>query len=219
MRVLITAGGTREYIDNVRVLTNISTGQLAAHIAEEVKFEIEDCKIDYVHASNATRVSRFIETGINADVTYYEANTVEELMNVMEDLVPKADIVIHSMAVSDFTFKRDKDVKLKSSDPEAFIEFMRQTITKNPKVLSYIKKWNPNCKLVSFKFEVGLEHEELVRIARESGSNNDSDIIIANDKVEMDNAGKHIAYILTKDNEIKAEGKQDIAEKLVNLLK
>jgi len=33
MKVLITSGGTREYIDDVRVLTNISTGKLGATIA------------------------------------------------------------------------------------------------------------------------------------------------------------------------------------------
>jgi len=95
-------------------------------------------------------------------------NSVNELMEVMEKLVPKSDVVIHAMAVSDFGFKRDKSIKLKSNDPDAFIDYMRDTITVNPKVLSYIKKWNPECKLISFKFEVGLEHDELVRIAREA---------------------------------------------------
>jgi len=223
MRILITAGGTKEYIDNVRILTNISTGSLAAHIAEELKYlpyETLDpeFKIDYIHADNAKKPNLFMETGIDANIKFHECNTVAELMSKMEELVPLADVVIHSMAVSDFTFKRDTDVKLKSNDPEAFVEFMRETITTNPKVLSYIKKWNPNCKLVSFKFEVGLEHEELLRIARESGSKNGSDIIVANDKIEMDNAGTHVAYILTNDNEIKCEGKQDIAEKLTKII-
>ena len=33
MRAVITAGGTREPIDDVRVVTNLSTGRFGAHIA------------------------------------------------------------------------------------------------------------------------------------------------------------------------------------------
>ena len=76
----------------------------------------------------------------------------------MEEEVPKNDIIIHAMAVSDFGFKRDGAMKLKSNNPEAFIEHLRQNIIVNPKVISYIKKWNPNCKLVGFKFEVRQTH-------------------------------------------------------------
>jgi len=35
MKILITSGGTREYIDDVRVLTNLSSGRLGAVIADE----------------------------------------------------------------------------------------------------------------------------------------------------------------------------------------
>ncbi len=33
MRILVTSGGTSEYIDDVRIITNISTGKLGAKIA------------------------------------------------------------------------------------------------------------------------------------------------------------------------------------------
>lgn len=89
----------------------------------------------------------------------------------------KLDVVIHPMAVSDFGF-RPIETKLKSNDPEAFIESMRERIFKNPKILSHIKEWNPNCFLISFKFEDGTTHDELVKIASESQKNNDSDIVI-----------------------------------------
>ena len=77
------------------------------------------------------------------------------------------DVVIHAMAVSDFGFKRDKSIKLKSNSPEAFIEYMKENIVVNPKILSHIKEWNPDCYLVSFKFEVGLTLSELIKVLTE----------------------------------------------------
>ena len=50
------------------------------------------------------------------------------------------DVVIHSMAVSDFGFKPISE-KLKSNDPDAFIESLKIRIFKTPKILSQIKKW------------------------------------------------------------------------------
>jgi phosphopantothenate-cysteine ligase len=120
------------------------------------------------------------------------------------------------MAVSDFTFKKDKKLKLKSNDPEGFIEYMKKTITKTPKVLSFIKKWNPNCKLISFKFEVGLEHNELINIAKDSMNKNNSDVVISNDNEEMTKHKNHVAYFLTDNLEEKIEGKENIAKRIYN---
>lgn len=134
----------------------------------------------------------------------------------MEELVPKMDIVIHSMAVSDFGFKLITE-KLKSNDPEAFIESMKKRIYKTPKILSHIKTWNPKCILVSFKFEVNLEHDELIKIARQSMIDNKCDIVVANDKTEIVKNNSHIAYILTSDEldvEQKVNTKEEIAEQL-----
>ena len=82
--------------------------------------------------------------------------------------LPHAPAVIHAMAISDFSFK-PITTKLKSNDPGAFINSLRDRITVSPKVISYIKKWNPDVTLVSFKFEVDQTTEQLI--------NNTSDVI------------------------------------------
>lgn len=219
MKILITAGGTIEYIDDVRVLTNISTGKLSAIIAEELKYlYVEDLSIEYIHSKNSFVPSTFIATGEHAIINYHETNSVDDLMKKMEELVPKCDYVIHAMAVSDFTFKKDRKLKIKSNDPEGFIEYMKKTISKTPKVLSFIKKWNPNCKLISFKFEVGLEHNELINIAKDSMNKNNSDVVIANDNEEMTKHKNHVAYFLTDNLEEKIEGKENIAKRIYNYI-
>ena len=109
------------------------------------------------------------------------------------------DVVIHPMAVSDFGFKHT-NVKLKSNDPEAFIESLKERIYQTPKILSHIKKWNPRCYLISFKFENGLSNGDLLKIAYESLEKNNSDLVIANDKAQMKRFGSHIAYFVEKIN-------------------
>ena len=136
----------------------------------------------------------------------------------MEELVPRMDVVIHAMAVSDFGFK-PISTKLKSGDPEAFIESLRERITQNPKILPMVKKWNPDCRLVSFKFEVGLGHEKLVEIAKKSMEGAGSDLVIANDKSEIVQNKAHIAYAISNDSEVKLSSKQEIAKFLFNTLK
>lgn len=185
-KIIVTAGGTKEYIDDVRVLTNISTGKLGSIIAEQFS---NDFEVHYVAQKSAIMPKQ------SDNIIIHIITDVASVMKIMEELVPQMDIVIHSMAVSDFGFKPISE-KLKSNDPEAFIESLKNRIFKTPKILSQIKKWNPNCFLVSFKFEVGLEHDKLIDIARKSMIDNDCDLVVANDKTEMVKNKTHIAYII-----------------------
>jgi phosphopantothenate-cysteine ligase len=228
-KILITSGGTREYIDDVRVLTNISSGKLGAIIAdkfimssnwtqetkkEQTEFRShKDYDVYYVYAKGSEVIEYLYSTNFHT----YEVTDVASLMKVMEELVPQMDIVIHLMAVSDFAFK-PISTKLKSSDPEAFIESMKERIYKTPKVLSHIKEWNPNCFLVSFKFEVGLTLDELYNIAIQSMVSNQCDVVVANDKAEMIANGKHIAHIIEKNYHLTVESKEEIAEKLFKII-
>lgn len=229
--IMVTAGGTREYIDDVRVLTNISSGKLGKIIANQFLISKKEYNIHYICPKNSFIPNQHeldLENGLNSDIDVYQSNLhihyvtdVASVMKIMEELVPKMDIVIHSMAVSDFGFKPITE-KLKSNDPEAFIESMKNRIYKTPKILSHIKTWNPKCILVSFKFEVNLDHDELIKIARNSMIDNGCDIVVANDKTEMVKNKSHIAYILSSDEpdiESKANNKYDIAKQLYEMFK
>jgi phosphopantothenate--cysteine ligase len=215
MRVLITSGGTKEYIDEVRVLTNISTGKLGATLAE--RFLVGENDVHYVYTKGSV-LPRDMGYLTRNSVILHEVSDVNSLMNVMKGLVLDMDVIIHAMAVSDFGFKPTTE-KLKSDDPEAFIESLRGRIFQNPKVLSYIRQWNPKCCLVSFKFEVGKTKDELLKIAHESLVKNDCDLVIANDKAEMVRERSHIAYIQDKyGNVIKCNSKEMIAAELRGII-
>jgi phosphopantothenate-cysteine ligase len=233
-KILITSGGTREYIDDVRVLSNISTGKLGAMIANNFLSKNRDwygympplIKYQIHYVSTQTSVKPILDRdfitanaslNIQDELIQYNVTDVQSVYEIMEKLVPEMDIVIHCMAVSDFSFLPIK-TKLKSSDPMLFIDSLRERIIQTPKILPMIKQWNPNCKLVSFKFEVNLLHEQLIEIAKKSMMSGGSDIVIANDKTEMVINKSHVAYGLFGDTETKLNSKDEIASYLFNLL-
>ena len=223
-KILITAGGTREYIDGVRVVTNISSGALGAKMAEG--FYREGCKVQYLHAKQS--IMPRLEEGISETATFgaHQVVTVDDLLKSMEAIIKafNIDIVIHSAAVSDFTFKRDGHIKLSSGDLDAFVEYIRKTITPTPKIIQKIKVWKPDIFLVGFKFTDGKTPSELISIAKESAAKSNCDLVIANDKKQMEDAGKHTAYIIkgdTTDTEVPeiSVGKDKIVSDLIKYLK
>lgn len=218
-KILVTSGGTQEYIDDVRVLTNISSGKLGAKITESLINA--GAHVTYLHGRNAAKPS-FVDLPMELHPSLremLEVRTAQDAYNEMEKLVPSMDAVVHCMAVSDFTFKRDTAVKLSSSDPEAFIEFMRKTITKNPKIISKIKGWNPKTVLVGFKFEVGIPNDSLIKLGLNSITSNGCDLVVVNDKKEMEARKEHVAYLVQTNSVAVAVGKESIANGIVQFLK
>ena len=196
-------------------MTNISSGKLGAKIVDELIHKKHD--VVFIHPRGSALPKRRDFRTVVIDVV---ADSTDEVFEAMKEWVPQVDVVIHSMAVSDFGFNRDNPVTLKSNDPEGFIEYMRANIKINPKIISFVKKWNPSVKLIGFKFEVGKSLDELLNIAKESLEKNNADLIVANDKEEMAKRGRHIAYLVgRKELAVQAEGKEDIACKLTRYLK
>ena len=218
--IIITSGGTREYIDDVRVLTNISSGKLGSMIADEcIK---QEANVHYVYGKGAVLPDWF---GSGSNLSMRRISTLQDLIDHLDQVHKnfvacgdKVDAVIMAIAASDFTFKRDGSVKLKSNDPEAFVEYMRKTITPNPKVITKIKDWWPDTFLVGFKFEVGLEHTDLIKTARTAMVKTRADLTVANDKVEMNNANSHVGYLVTQESEEYCASKAAIVEQLVGRL-
>lgn len=215
MKILITAGGTWEPIDEVRVITNISSGKLGAMIADEF---IGDCKfgdepeheVFFLHSKTSVRPLKFISCN---DIV---ANSVQDVFRAMKEYVPQVDLVIMAMAVSDFYIDGDKNIKLKGDDIDAFLAYLKDRLRVSPKIISHVKDWNPNASLVGFKFTVGKTVEEMVDIAKESILINGCDLVVANDKDMMKKAGKHIAYFVRPDGSRELfEGKEQIAKGLV----
>ena len=230
-KIIITAGGTSEKIDNVRKITNSSSGKLGMTIANHLLEENNDLIIYYVCSKHSLKPT-------DERIKIIEIDGTIDLKNTIESLLTNEHInyFIHSMAVSDYmtdyvtTIERIKKSMEKHSDIDnAFknIEIIGESkissyednlvivLKPTPKIISIIKNLSPSTYLIGFKLLDGVAKEELIEVAKRLRNKNNCDLVVANDLSNIRN-GNHIGYIINKTNEIEeAHGKDDIAKKLV----
>lgn len=225
MKILVTSGGTSEKIDRVRSITNHSSGKLGKIITETLlKAGHEVCLITTLQA---------VKPVSQPNLTIIKIKNTADLLQVMKDKVMDHQVLIHSMAVSDYTpvYMTGFDEVQASQDLTEFLDKKNQEtkisskedvqvlfLKKNPKIISLVKEWNPNIHLIGFKLLVDVSQEHLIQIARESLEKNKADIIVANDLTQI-NAEQHIAYLVEKANFQTAMSKQEIADLLLEKIK
>ena len=220
MNILITSGGTSEKIDRVRSITNHSTGRLGKIIAET--FLDKGDQVTLVTTPKAVRPAA------HPNLTIVPIENVAELLESLEPLVHTHDVLIHAMAVSDYTpvymtsmetvaassnmteflNKTNSESKISSQD-DVQVLFLKKT----PKIISLVKKWNPAIRLIGFKLLVDVSNEELLKTARASLIKNQAEIIVANDLTDISNH-VHKAYLVRNDTVTRAQSKEEIAQLL-----
>ena len=235
-KIIITAGGTSERIDNVRKITNSSSGKLGALIASKL-IELNDSNIEkifYICSKNAIKPS-------NSKIKIIEIVDTNDLKIVVEKLLisEKIDYFVHAMAVSDYTVdfvttatKITENIKnhpnediydlichnqdnIKTNKISSYESDLIIKLKRTPKIISIIKKLSPNTHLIGFKLLDGVSKEELVQVATNLLNKNNCDLVVANDLSNIRN-GNHLAFIINKNNEyVTASGKEDISLKLI----
>ena len=94
MKILVTSGGTSEKIDRVRSITNHSSGKLGKIITETLlKAGHEVCLVTTLQA---------VKPVSHPNLTIIEIKNTADLLQVMKDKVTDYQVLIHSMAVSDY---------------------------------------------------------------------------------------------------------------------
>ena len=86
-------------------------------------------------------------------------------------------------------------------------------LKKTAKIISLVKKWNPDIRLIGFKLLVDVADEELLETARASLIKNQAELIVANDLTEISNQ-EHKAYLVGSNTTIQAHSKKEIAQLL-----
>lgn len=158
-RILIIAGSTREPIDDVRVLTNNSTGRTGVLLAGEA---YRRGAVVELWGARGMEVPDCIKFREFASVSDLEGMAVKA----------RADIIIVPAAISDFTVKARKG-KVPSKKP------LKIELEPAPKILGILRK-QKKAKLVGFKAETGIARKELEKRARNRMKEHELDMIVAN---------------------------------------
>lgn len=221
MKILITSGGTTQPIDRVRGITNHSTGNLGKLLAQSC--------LKAGHEVTLVTTKQAVKPEPQEGLILIEIQTVDDLLSTLEPLVKTHQVCIHSMAVSDYSpvymtdlaeLEASSDLRqlLTQSNQESKISSKADHqvlfLKKTPKVISRIKTWNPDIKLVGFKLLVDVSEEELIQVARASLVSNQADYILANDLNHI-SPHQHRGYLVGPDGIEQAETKQGIADLII----
>ena len=160
--VVITAGATQEEIDPVRYITNHSTGKMGYALAKE--------------ARNAGAMVTLISGKSNLPQPYgvevINVISAEDMANCVVNNFEKADVVIMSAAVADYTPLEKADHKIKKADGDLSITLKRtQDI-----LLTIGKKKREDQVVIGF----AMETENLLENAAKKLQEKNADYIIAN---------------------------------------
>jgi phosphopantothenoylcysteine decarboxylase/phosphopantothenate--cysteine ligase len=113
VRVVVSAGGTREPIDAVRVIANRSSGKQGYAVAAEA----------VARGAEVTLVST-VTLPVPSGVEVVEVETADQMQRAMTELAADRDVIVMSAAVADFRPRVAADGKLKKRDgaPEIVLE-------------------------------------------------------------------------------------------------
>lgn len=180
MDCIVTAGPTYEPLDEVRRLTNFSTGRLGAELAgfltghgHNVTLLIGE-QATYAGERKAKRVETFTTTG----------NLSEKLQALAGKSI---NAVFHTAAVSDFAVgkiwhgspggRREeiKSRKIPTRDGTLLVE-----LAPTPKIITHLRGWFPRACLVGWKYEVEGSRADAIRAAERQISECATDASVVN---------------------------------------
>lgn len=165
--VIITAGGTKEPIDDVRYIGNFSSGRFGHALAQKYAAEGHSTTL----LAPTSTIERF---GAIPGVDHAPFTSADDLKNVL--LGHKAaGLVLHAAAVSDYTPERAPG-KISSTQEKLSIQ-----LTRTPKILRALRDhFGASATLVGFKLLSNVSTEQLLDVASNQIKANTTSFCIAN---------------------------------------
>jgi phosphopantothenoylcysteine decarboxylase/phosphopantothenate--cysteine ligase len=174
IHILITAGGTREYIDPVRFISNASSGKMGYALAR-VALKAGH-KVTLITAPTALKPPK--------GVRVVKVETTAEMFDAVKERFPKCDCLIMAAAVADFTPVRRSRTKIKKEGGLQPTLRLKRT----PDILkwagahkiSHLKSQIPNHPLRRLVVGFALEDRNLRANAEKKLHDKHLDMIVAN---------------------------------------
>jgi len=210
MHFLITAGGTREYIDPVRFISNASSGRMGYALARAA--------LKAGHRVTLITATTALRPPAGAEIVRVES--AAQMFAAVKEHFPTCDCLIMAAAVADYTPAKPSKTKIKKDGGASPTLQLKPTAD--------ILKWagrhktGPRTAGHAPRIIVGfaLEDQNLRANAEQKMRDKRLDLIVANPPTAI-NAEKSTVHIKTRDSqwvEIAAKSKTAIARRIVSLI-
>lgn len=200
-RVLITAGATREFIDRVRFISNLSSGLMGFSLARVFRWYGAQVKV----------IAGFTTAEEPPEVEIVRVLSAKEMYEKVMDLKDWADIIVMNSAVADYRPLETYEGKLKKQ------ERLTLELVKNPDILAELGRLKKDYVLIGFALE---ERQKLQENALKKLQDKNLDVIVAN-PLESMGSEQYEGVMLFKEGKVvdlKANSKLQASEFMVKEL-
>jgi phosphopantothenoylcysteine synthetase/decarboxylase len=180
MNCIVTAGPTYEKLDQVRRLTNFSTGRLGTELANYLTDQGHEvtmligAEANYSGKRKAQHIETFTTTADLHDRLQAQAGSAVQG-------------VFHAAAVSDFTFGKvftrspqGKLTAIKSAKISTSHGTLLAELTPTPKIIASLRSWFPQARLAGWKYEVDGDRDTVLVAAQRQLQECLTDVCVTN---------------------------------------
>ena len=205
MRVLVTAGPTREKIDPVRFISNHSTGKMGYAIAR--------CAME--RGAEVTLISGPVSIVPPPFVKLVPVVSAADMFEAVKEYAKDADVILKAAAVADYTPVSAAEEKIKKQEADSALKLTRTT-----DILKWLGEHRQNGQ---FLCGFSMETENMLEHSKEKLESKKVDMIVANN-LRTEGAGfgvdTNVVTLITKQEviELPKMQKEAAAEKILDTI-
>lgn len=210
MKILMTSGPTREPIDSVRYISNLSSGETGRFLGNyffEKGFDV--VSLYGLGSARPEKVPRTLEFNTFNDLDLQVKKVLSE-----EDF----DVVIHLAAVSDYSVVNSAQGKVESLPEELTLKLKR-----NFKILNRIKEYSKSERpfVIGFKLTDNLSEETWLKAVKSIYERGNVDLVVHNDLSDYDKDSKKHRFRIVdlKEKVVECRSVTDLAQELEKLMR
>ncbi len=203
-KIVVTAGGTQEPIDPVRVIANRSSGKMGFALAEAARDR----------GARVTLIAGVTNLRVPHGVEVLSAPSACEMRDAVMQAIQDADALVMAAAVADFRPAQASEQKIKKGNAES----LTIELVKNPDILAEVGKSSQRPKCV---IGFAAETHDLIANARAKLESKNLDLIVANPVPQSFGGDIEQATLLARDgevNELPPLPKEELAEKILDVV-
>ena len=202
VRILVTAGGTREPIDSVRFVGNRSSGKMGTAVAREAARM----------GAEVTVVAANVDA-VEPGARWIPVETFRELREEVSRQAGEADVLVMAAAVSDFTPASPAQEKIRRKE-RLTIEF-----DSTEDILKGVREENPGLFMVGF----AATHGDPVGDAREKLRSKSIDLVVGNDISQSGigfGADENEVYVVGREEDwfVPRTSKEEVARAILDVV-